>query len=84
METTRIQDRSHLEKREEIEGLVEIFPPESLRLEEGLILDVGQVPITQVFQAQDSRHARELHSSQEVLVANYPPGQGSTLSIVTS
>ena len=83
METTRIQDRSHLEKREEIEGLVEIFPPESLRLEEGLILDVGQVAVTEVLQAQDSRHARELHSSQEVLVANNPPGQGSTLSIVT-
>ena len=78
METTRIQDRSHLEKREEIEGLVEIFPPESLRLEEGLILDVGQVAVTEVLQAQDSCHARELHSSQEVLVANNPPGQGST------
>ena len=52
--------------------MVEVFPPEDVRLEELLELDVCELVGAEVLQSEDPRPPGELHRAQQVLVADDP------------
>ena len=61
-----------LQDWQEVEGLVEIFPPENIRLKEILILRLREGAGAEILHPEDSGSPGELDCSEEVLVADDP------------